>query len=98
MIPNQLLLEWNRTDSSIWIVSKANDHIANEIITLKHTERLDKRLALLAREMKVKIQGASGRKYQELLQSCTTVYVLKGEVLSAQNAIHEKELANEEAQ
>ena len=55
-------------------------------------------MALLAREMKVKIQGASGRKYQELLQSCTTVYVLEGEVLSAQDAIHEKELANEEAQ
>ena len=54
-IPNRLLLDW----SSITFVSKANDHIANEIITLKH--RLEKRLALLARKMKSKIQGASGR-------------------------------------
>lgn len=37
-ISNQLLLEWNYTDNSITFVSKANDHIANEIITLKHTE------------------------------------------------------------
>ena len=63
-IPNQLLLEWNYTDNTITFVSKANDHIANEIITLKPTERLEKRLALLARKMKAKIQGASGRKYQ----------------------------------
>ena len=33
-IPNQLLLEWNDTDQSITVVSKANDHIANEIIAL----------------------------------------------------------------
>lgn len=45
-----------------------------------------------------KILGASGRKYQELLQGYTTVYVLEGEVLSALDAIHEKELANEQAQ
>ena len=81
---------------SYWQLNlQGHDHIANEII---RTEKLDKRLALLAREMKVKIQGASGRKYQELLQCCTTVYVQKGEVLSAQDTIHEKKLANEEAQ
>ena len=97
-IPNQLLLEWNYTDNTITFVSKANDHIANEITTLRPTERLEKRLALLARKTKAKIQGASGRKYQEHLQSCTNVYVLEGEVLSAQDDIHEKELADEQAQ
>lgn len=37
-IPNELLLERNDTDLSITFVSKANDHIANEIITLQHRE------------------------------------------------------------
>lgn len=96
-IPNRLLLEWNYTDNTITFISKANDHIANKIITLRPTERLEKRLALLARKTKAKIQGALGRKYQEYLQSYTNVYVLE-EVLSAQDAIHEKELADKQAQ
>ena len=55
-IPNQLLLEWSDSDSSIMLISKANDCILNEIITLKQTERLEKHLALLTRKMMAKVQ------------------------------------------
>ena len=82
-IPHQLLLEWNTSDPGLSFVSKANDQITNEIITLKQVDRLEKRLATLSRRVKsdYRVQKM-GSKRNELLHKCTTVYILDGEIVS----------------
>lgn len=50
-IPNQLLLDWNDSNTTTF-VSKANDNIINEIVTLRQEKRLENVLASHARTIK----------------------------------------------
>ena len=99
VIPNQLLLDWNTNDCGLSFVSKANDYIINEMITLKQVDRLEKRLGTLSRRVKSNYKAQKmGSKRNELLHKCTIVYILDGEVVSVSEIAQEKELANEQAQ
>ena len=50
-IPNQLLLDWNDSNTTTF-VSKANDSIINEIVTLRQEKHLENALASPARTIK----------------------------------------------
>lgn len=73
--------------------------IANEIITLKQGDQLEKRLATLSRRVKSDYKAQKmGSKRKDLLYKRTTVYILDGEVVSVNEITQEKELVNEQAQ
>lgn len=97
-IPNQLLLDWNDSNTTTF-VSKANDNIINEIVTLRQEKRLENILASHARSIKSRAKNLrSGSKRQELLQKYTHVSVMAGETISIQEVINDNHLAQEQAE
>ena len=90
-IPNQLLLNWNDSNTTSF-VSKANDNIINEIVTLRQEKRLENVLASHARTINSPAKKMrSGSKRHELLQKYTHVLVMAGETISIQEVINENE-------